>query len=290
MLHKLLARTKFLQTVELWPPEIPTGRLRSGPGEFGRLCERVEALGEHFDAFHVVDLRIPSRTFLDSVVTAVQLKGRLRRLELAPTLSARDRNKKSLEEAISSALFFGIENLILVRGDPFPPGGRVSRNVYDLKRVSDMVRLVRSMQAKMAVDGLCVLTPIDLTRIGDPKYLQVVRERERSTSDVFLSKTFVGAPEDYLPLLDLLRSEGVRSPVLHNVFPFFSYDDAVTMSERFGLRMPKGALERLKASGLKAGLMMASEFRDALKSNRGKVNGVYISSRGRPELALLLAR
>ncbi len=292
MLKRLLAGTDFLQTVELWPPGFSSG---SGPhsleDQFSWLCERLEILGEYFDAFHVADLNTPSRRYLDSVLTAVQLRQRFRWLELAPTVCARDRNRKALEEAISSALFFGMDNIILVRGDPFPSGPkRMPRNVYDVAGVSGLVRLARRVQKSIGLDELCLLSPIDLTRIGDESYLEVVKDRERATSDVFLSQIFTGEPEDYLLLVDRLRSEGIRSPVLHNVFPFLSFDDAAKLSRRFGFKVPRAFLSELKESGASAGIRSASRFRDALESNRGKVNGVFVSSRGEPELALRLAR
>lgn len=292
MLKKLLSSTDFLQTVELWPPGFVSGSDHNRlDDQFEWLCERIEILGEYFDAFHVADLNTPSRRYLDSVLTAIQLKGRFRWLEVAPTVCARDRNKKALEEAISSALFFGIDNLILVRGDPFPKGWKgAPRNVYDVPSVADLERLARRVQSNIGIEEVSLLTPIDLTKLGDEGYLSVIKERERATSDVFLSQIYTGEPEEYLELVDGLRSEGVRSPVLHNVFPFLSYDDAVSLSERFGFKVPRQVLSDLRASGAAAGVRIASRFRSALESNRGKVNGVFISSRGEPELALRLAR
>ncbi len=292
MLKRLLGSTDFLQTVELWPPGFSSApEPRSLEYQFSWLCERLEILGEYFDAFHVADLNTPSRRYLDSVLTAVQLKQRFQWLELAPTVCSRDRNRKALEEAVSSALFFGMDNLILVRGDPLPSGPKdAPRNVYDVPGVSGLVRLAREVQGSVGAEHLCLLTPIDLTRIEDEKYLEVIRGRERATSDVFLSQIFAGEPEDYLLLIDRLRSEGIRSPVLHNVFPFLSFNDAAKLSRRFGFKVSSAVLSELKASGASAGIRNASKFRDALASNRGKVNGVFISSRGEPELALRLAR
>ncbi len=292
MFTKLFERSDFVQTVELWPP----GFSFAGPPQpperrFSWLEERLEILGEYFDGFHVADLKVPGWRYLDSVMTAVRLKERLRWLDIAPTIATRDRNRKAMEEAVATALFFGVENLILVRGDPFPEGeAGGSKNVYDVARLSDAVKLARKVQEKVSQAELSILTPIDVARAREPSYLEMIRGREKATSDIFLAQIFGGGPDEYLELIDRIRGEGIRSPILQNVFPFYSSEDAVRVSRRFGFGVGSDLLAELKDGGVTAGVRAAGRFRDALYSNRGKVNGVFVSSRGEPELAIRLVR
>lgn len=290
MLKRLFESTDFVQTVELWPPGFADdGPPESLDGQFSWLSERLEILGEHFDAFHVADLKRPGRWYMDSLMTAIRLKEKFPWVVVVPTLSARDRNAKALRQAIASALFFGIDNLTLVWGDRFNQrNARSPRNVYDVAGVSGLVGLAREVQKRTGSSNLCVLTPIDLTKLNDARYLAMIKAREKATSDVFISQIFVGEAEDYLSLLDTLRSEGVRSPILHNIFPFYGHKDALDISRRFNLKLGKPLLDELKVGGVAAGVKIASSFREALEANKGKVNGVYISSRGEPELALRL--
>ena len=291
MISTLFSSTDFVQTVELWPPSYPVdGPAKPLEKQFSWLSERLDILGEYFDAFHVADLKVPGRRYLDPVMTAVSLRDRFRWLEVAPTISARDRNTKALQEAVAASLFFGLDNLILVRGDPYLAADPDrSKNVYDVPGVSGLVKLARGVQSSISHANLCIMTPVDLSRLEDEKYLDVIRQREEATSNVFLSQMFFGDPDDYLSMLDHLRSEGIRSPVLHNIFPFYSYDDAVDVSLRFKVHVAKPTLDQLKEGGVSAGVKAASRFRDVLRANRGKVNGIFVSSRGEPELAIRLA-
>jgi 5,10-methylenetetrahydrofolate reductase len=277
-----------VQTVELWPPSWPVeGPSSSLDNQFSWLSERLEILGKYFDAFHVADLKNPRRRYMDSVITSLQLKQKQPWLEIMPTLTVRDRNKKSFYGVVASILNSGIDNLILVWGDPFTGKEQAySSNAYDMRSVSESIRAARDVQKQFDSVNLCILSPLDLTKIRQPNYLEKVKERERSGSDVFLSQTFFGAPETYIEAIDTVRSEGIRSPILHNVFPFFGYDDALDISKRFQLPVSKELLDRLRAGGAAEGLRIASGFREALHANRGKVNGVYVSSRGEPELAI----
>ncbi|MBI3859472.1 MAG: methylenetetrahydrofolate reductase [Thaumarchaeota archaeon] len=240
---------------------------------------------ENFDVFHVADLKNPRLRFADSLMTASHLKRTLRWLEVAPTLTARDRNRKSLEEAIASTIFFGIENLILIWGDPFQIDGPSSRNVYDVRGVSGLVKVAREVQARLGARNLCIMTPVDLAKAEDKQYVQMIRRREEAGSDVFLSQPFPGEIVEYMAWLEKLRDEGVRSPILHNVFPFRSRDDALEVSRRFGLKLPKHALDRLRDGGAQAGVKMARESLNLLRANKTKADGVFVSSRGDLELA-----
>ncbi|MBI3858950.1 MAG: methylenetetrahydrofolate reductase [Thaumarchaeota archaeon] len=242
MLSTLLENSDFVQTIELWPPSFNfEGSALSIKSQFEWLSERMEILGRYFDAFHVADLKNLKRRYLDPVMTSVYIKGKYPWLEVVPTISARDRNRKTLYGAIASALHSGIENLIAVWGDRFSTGeSAYSGNVYDISGVSQLVEIAREVQRMTTTRDLCVLTPIDLTRARDEKYLALARGREKSSSDVFVSQVFLGEPERYLEMIDRVRADGIRSPILHNVFPLLGYEDALDISVHFrGCRWPR---------------------------------------------------
>ena len=289
---RLLANSEFLQTVELWPPGFSTdGPPQNLERQFSWLAERVEILGRYFDAFQIADLKRPRRSYVDSVTTASRLREKFKWAEAIPTISARDRNRKALREGVASALFSGMENLILVWGDKFLPSEEgESSNVYDVEGLAGLIRLAREVQSKTEAGELSILTPIDMARLGDDSYLEIVKGREAASSNVFLAQIFLGDPEEYLRLLKRLRREGVKSPVLHNVFPLLGYEDAVDISKRFGLSVSDSLLKELKEGGAPAGMKFATKFREALYAERKETQGVYVSSRGEPELAIRLVR
>ena len=248
MLKKLLGSAGFIQAVELWPPGYSPVR----PGEslqrqFESLCGRMGELEGHFDAFLMADPKVPEMGFLDPVVTSIRLKEKFPRAEVAPTIASRDRNRRALQQALATSMWAGIDNLVLVRGDPFhEKGQRVPANVYDVKRVADLVRMAREAQRLTGTRDLCLLTPVDVSKSGDVEYLSILKGRERASSDAFLSQPFMGPPEDYLLGVDSIRAAGVRSPIMANVFPLYSYDDAVGISKRFGMPVPRTVLDQLR--------------------------------------------
>ena len=289
MLNRLIASRGFVKTVEVLPPRSAEPGAGHGSADLAPYAEELRNVASHFDGIQIAEQGGRSRRRFGSVAAAVALKRATPTLELAPTLSSMGRSRESLEESIRSTMRAGVDNIILVWGDR-PPGEPAQRTTSEVPRVSELISLARAAQSEMDVRDLCILAPINLPRLGDPKYLETVRGRERATADVFLSQPYVGEPESYLLLLDRLRSEGVRTPVLHDVFPLLSREDAVRMSQRWGFGVPRKALEELRESGRAAGLRRARAFLEALESDSRRVDGVYISSRGEPELALGLVR
>jgi 5,10-methylenetetrahydrofolate reductase len=247
----------------------------------------LEILGRYFDTFHIADIKNTRRVYMDSVLTAIQLKKQHPWLEVIPTLTARDRNKRALSGTLASILNSNIENLILALGDRYKGIEReYASNVYDIGKLSELLLEARQIEGRFDDAHLCLLCPINLTRVRDDRYLRIIAGREEAGADIFLAQTYLGPIDTYLEAIDIVRSQGIESPILHNVFPFLSYEDALDVSRRFGFEVSKGSLSRLKEGGPNEGIRLAAEFRDILQSHRGKINGVYVSSRGEPELAI----
>ena len=115
---------------------------------------------------------------------------------------------------ISYAIFAGLENLQIVRGDPYFDEEAVPKNVYDISKVSKLVSLVRKIESHSAnSDTLCILAPINMMILNDRKYVKTIRERQDSGVDVFVTESLFEDTDKYLDRVVKLRKDGVKTPL-----------------------------------------------------------------------------
>jgi 5,10-methylenetetrahydrofolate reductase len=291
-LSELIHEANFARIVEVFPPGFPRpSKVKNGTRKydlamrFDQLAESIARVESIADAFSIPELRDDQRVHLNSVGVASELKRRTGD-DIIPTLTLRDSNIQNLLGSISFAIFSGLENLLLVRGDPFASGNGGSKNVYDFTKVSSLVSTVRSLEASISSDhSICILTPINLFRSDDPKYIETLKEREKAGVDVFLAEQMFEDLEAYLLRVRALRRSGISKPIIHSLFPLKNYEDAIYCEQKFGWKIPPGELEHLRVSGPGYGLEMARKRYRWLVENKHLVEGVSISTRGNPEVA-----
>ncbi len=283
-LTEITERRLFARTIELLPPGFDIADPNKEPtldmkAKFRQLVEKARIVEQWADAIHIADLRDSSRYRMNSVTTAVDLKHETG-LETIPTIALRDYSKNVIYGLLFHALRHGIENFLLVRGDRYSEEEEQhSTNVYDVNRVSQLVRLVKEVSSRSG-DKLCILGPINLNRRPRSEYLWLARERQDSGTDIFLSQPIFEEVETCLERVDKVRSYGIDRPIFHNIFPLKNYEDSLYCERRFGLKIPKRQKEKVRDGGAEEGLRMASERYHRLLENRKRVDGVYISSRG----------
>ena len=76
--------------------------------------------------------------------------------------------------------------------------------------------------------------------------------------------------------------------LIHNIFPFRDYEDAVACKQKYGWKVSSEELHGLKTKGPKYGLEVAKKRYYDLLDRRDIVEGVCISTRGNPELVRLI--
>jgi 5,10-methylenetetrahydrofolate reductase len=293
-LSDLIRDSNFVRIVEVFPPGFPSPEGNHRPAQKYDLVMRFEQLAESIariesiaDAFSIPELKEGSRIHLNSVGIASELKKKTGN-DVIPTLTLRDSNVQNLLGTISFAMFAGLENILVVRGDPFVDENakRSSKNVYELGKVSTFVRAIRAIESSISLEhSVCLLSPINLLRSEDPKYVSTIKERERSGVDVFLAEQMFEDIDTYLGRLRAVRKAGISKPIVHSIFPLKSYADALFCEEKFGWKIPSAELSKLKMDGSVYGLEMARRRYRWLLDNSPFVEGVSISTRGNPEVA-----
>jgi len=282
----------FLRIIELFPPGLPMPQISNNPDKldltlrFDRLVENVQKLESLADGFSLPELMDEQRIHLNSVAVASELKRKTGNT-IIPTLTLRDSNRQNLLGSIAYAIYSGIENILVVRGDPYPVSkNSAPKNVYDLGRVSDLVSLVRRLEDNLSSDSkLCIMSPINLTRSADPGYMETIRSRESAGVDIFVAESFFEDIDSYFSRLDSIRNSRIKDPIIHSIFPLKNYEDGIACKEKFGWSITKEELAGLKTQGSEYGLEMARKRYHALIDRAEKAHGASISTRGNSELA-----
>ncbi len=284
----------FARVIELFPPGLPSPESMKDSQKFDlslrfeRLVQSVTELETLADAFSLPELKDGIRIHLNTIAIASELKKRTGS-DVIPTVTLRDSNKQNILGLISYAFFAELENLQIVRGDPYEEQNNVPKNVYDISKVSQLVALVRKMESHSSnSDAVCILAPINIFNLDDAAYLKTIKERESSGVDLFVTESFFEETNKYLERIANLRKSGVKAPVIHSIFPFRDYDDAVACKEKFGWRISEEELHGLKNRGPKYGMEVARKRYYDLLDRRDMVEGVSISTRGNPELVRLI--
>lgn len=281
--------------MEMFPPGLPSTEFMAKTQKydlslrFERLAESIGKLESLADAFLLPELKDTRRIHLNSIGIATELKKRTGN-DIIPTITLRDSNRQSLLGTIAYGIYAGIENILLVRGDPYDSKSeREPKNVYDFKKISSLVTAVRSLEEHLSSNGrLCIITPINLAKSKDKSYLEVLRKRQTSGVDLFLAEQMFEGINSYIKRIDSVRRAGISLPIIHNIFPLKDYDDAVSCIEKFGWTISSSELRTLKAKGAGFGLEMARKRYQWLLDRKDGAQGVCISTRGDPENARLI--
>ena len=279
-----MERGDFTTLIEIFPPNfsIETAKepLIGIKQKLRDTVARVRRISDLADAILVADMKDPARLQLASIYTAAILKDELG-VEVIPVIPTRDMNRKAIRSAFLSCLSLGLESVSLVWGDRYAEGDG-TKNVYDFRSLAEAVAESRAL-AERADINTTLFSPVDITALGGPKGLGIAKARLEAGSDVLLAQP----PTSDLPRtlerhIALLEKNHLEKKVLHNIFPFRSKEDVQACRERFGWDLPP-ELDRIAAEGERRLLKEAKGVTDTLRDRR--FPGVYVSTRGKPELA-----
>ncbi|HUI00513.1 MAG TPA: methylenetetrahydrofolate reductase [Nitrososphaerales archaeon] len=284
-LAERLRRGIFTTVVEVFPPNFsseatkePLLGLKQKTQDVVSRVKKVENLA---DCLVVADMKDLGRLKLSSVYTAATLKQELD-LEVIPVIAVRDSNRSAVRTLFLSALSYGLDSVMLVWGDKYLDG-EGSANVYDYPSLSHAIKEMRTLADRANVDAT-ILAPVNVATLDTKKGAEIAASRIASGADCLLaqpptSDASVAFPEH----LRLVTASGLRSNILLNVFPFRDREDIEACRKRFGWRIPQEA-DRLADEGGEARLIKESK-NVVEKMREDRLPGVYVSTRGRPELA-----
>jgi 5,10-methylenetetrahydrofolate reductase len=232
-LVELIQAGNFVRVMEMFPPGLPSPHLMNESQKFDlafrfdKLAESIERLESRADAFSLPELKDGDRIHLNSIGIAAELKRRTGN-DIVPTITLRDANRQNLLGSVAYAIYAAIENILIVRGDPYSETNDNPKNVYDVKKISTIVSAIRHLEDHLTNQfSLCIITPINLTKSNDEKYLRTIKEREKNGVDIFLAEQMFESIDSYIKRIEAVRKAGIHSPIIHNIFPLKNQEDAV---------------------------------------------------------------
>jgi 5,10-methylenetetrahydrofolate reductase len=279
-----LAGGRFARVVEVFPPSFSADRAREpqiGLRQKERdFVERVRKIVNLADAFLIADVKDTDRFKISTTSAAVLLREELG-VEAIPVFTARDGNSASLRSSILTALSQGVDSMMFVWGDRYPRGSR-TRNVYDYGSLAELIADARGLAERAGVEAT-LLAPVDLTKLSTRRGRELALSRLRSGAKFLLAQppttdSFATLGEQ----VSSLRDSKLEDKVLLNVFPFRGVEDVRYCREKFGWKLPS-KLDSVAEEGEPALLKEARRVAEGIESYQ--LPGVYVSTRGRPELA-----
>ena len=271
-----LAEGRWVTSVELVPP---AGYDLSGIVAKARLCMEAGV-----NAINIPDgPRASSR--VSPMITAARIQDEAG-IEAVLHVTCRDRNLIGVQSDLLGCAAAGINNLLLVTGDPPKLGDYPNATaVFDLDSVG-LARLARRLNGGLDTGGKTVKPATNFV-IGvgaDPTKMDQARELEH-----FLLKAGAGAEfaitqpvydaEALLAYVEKVRGTGVK--VIAGIWPLASYGNALFLNNEVpGIVIPPAILERMRQAGDKeharqAGIDIA---RDILDKVRPHIAGVQVSA------------
>jgi 5,10-methylenetetrahydrofolate reductase len=273
-----------LRIIEVFPPSFsvdpgrePPGGLGPKVGDFLARVRKVEGLA---DAFLVADIADPSRVRLSTVHTARLLHDELG-VRSIPVITARDGNRQAVRTSILTSFASDLDEVMLVWGDRYAGKGDPA-NVYDFTGLANLIRDAGEMASRMGVKA-SFLAPVNLSTLGSAEGARLASGRVKAGAELLLAQPPTTDSRHAIGThLRIINESGVGKLVLPNIFPFRDLDDISSCQARFGWKLPR-RLKKLAAGGEASLLKEARRVAEYLMDER--VAGMYVSTRGRPELA-----
>lgn len=283
-LSERVSRGVFTRLIEVFPPNFyveaakePLIGLRQKMRDTITRVKKIENLA---DAILVADMKDPQKLQLASIYTAAVLRDELS-TEVIPVIPTRDLNRKAIRTAFLTCLSLGLESVALVWGDPYSRGDG-SKNVYDFRSLAEALADGRTLADRADIPAT-MLAPVDVALVGTPRGASLARSRLEAGADLLLAQPPTSDTAHTLGKhVALLKGPGLEKKVLHNVFPFRDKQDLDACRARFGWQLPR-ELDAIALEGERRLLREAHAVVDALEAE--KMPGVYVSTRGKPELA-----
>jgi 5,10-methylenetetrahydrofolate reductase len=283
-LSEKMERGVFVRLIEVFPPnfsaEASKEPLIGIKQKLRDTVTRVQKIENLADAILVADMKDTGRLQLASIYTAAALKDAIG-AEVIPVIPTRDMNRKAIRTAFLTCLSLGLESVSLVWGDRFGENDG-AKNVYDYRSLAEAVSDARVLADRADVPAT-LLAPVDITALSDARGAKLAESRLKQGADCLLAQP---PTSDVSRTLDrhvsLLKEKHLEKKVLHNIFPFRSREDIDACRARFGWDLPR-ELDMIAEQGEPSLLREARSVVEALEQR--KLPGVYVSTRGKPELA-----
>jgi len=284
-LGRALVEGSWITSVELVPPH-------------GVSLEKVIEKARRLSENKVGCINIPdgprASSRISALVTAIEIQ-RATGVEPMPHLTCRDKNIIGIQSELLGAHAAGIQNLLLLTGDPPKVGNYPdATGVFDIDSVG-LLSLAHNLNRGIDLAGKQLPSPTSFV-IGagaNPTAPILSKEIDHSFRKAEAgTEFFITQPVFDVALLEFflekIKPTGV--PVLAGIWPLSSYRNALFLDNEVpGVSIPKDIQERMrqhteKEAAIEEGILIAREIIEAIRPH---IAGVQVSPPfGRLETAL----
>ena len=255
-----LARHHNLVTVELIPDRVIPGDLASLKGRVDAIT--VPALRNgHNDPSYPKSFQVtPQRRSLASA-SIINRAG----ITAVPSLTCRDCRKSDLS-TISSQVEEGLENVLIVYGDPYPeprPG------TYEITKTNELIREVSLLNGK----GPCIGAVTNQHANNSESEISRTISRVDAGADFIVTNVAFDSGS-VLEHRDSLLEAGLNVPLFIQVSIPLSLDNVLFVSQKFDIPVPAHVRKKLLDDPTGGSLAVAADAYEAL---RGEANGIHFS-------------
>src|SRR6056297_1215660 len=284
-LGRALVEGRWIKSVELVPPHGVS---------LDKVIEKARRLSEkEVDCINIPDgPRASSR--ISALVTAIEIQ-RATGVEPMPHLTCRDKNIIGIQSELLGACAAGIQNLLLLTGDPPKVGNYPdATGVFDIDSVG-LLSLAHNLNRGIDLAGKQLPSPTSFVigaganptaPILSKEIDHSFRKAEAGTAFFITQPVFDVALLEFF--LEKIKPTGV--PVLAGIWPLSSYRNALFLDNEVpGVSIPNDIQERMrqhteKEAAIEEGILIAREIIEAIRPH---IAGVQVSPPfGRLETAL----
>jgi 5,10-methylenetetrahydrofolate reductase len=255
------ARHHNLVTVELIPDRVV-------PGDLALLRGRVDAItvpalrNGHDDPSYPKSFSItPQRRSLASA-SIINRAG----ITAVASLTCRDCRKSDLS-AISAQIEQGLQNVLIVYGDPYP---EPRAGTYEFTKTNQLIREVSALN-----DGNdpCIGAVTNQHARDRESEISRTVSRVEAGADFIVTNVAFDA-ESVLDHRDSLREAGLNVPLLVQVSIPLSLENVLFVSQKFDIPVPAHVRKKLMADPNRGSMAVAVQ---AYEDLRGEANGIHFS-------------
>ena len=248
-------------TVELIPDRVVPAHLPILQGRVDAITIPALRNGEG-DHSYPAEFRVTPQTRSIASATIVKKSG----FEAVPSLTCRDFKKSDLS-AVPLLTKRGLENFLVVFGDPYP---NYQIKDYAFRKAEDLIRGVRS-----AFDGSrpCIgAVTNQYAKDRDQEISRTLAKADAGADYVVTNSAF--DETDVLSYVDALRASGLSIPIFVQLSIPHGLNNLLFVSRRFGITVPEKVKETISENPYGGGVQVAAR---AYKALENEVAGIHFS-------------
>ena len=186
--------------------------------------------------------------------------------EAVPSLTCRDFRKEDLD-FLPSLLKKGVENFLVVFGDPYP-GYKLKD--YDFKRAEDLIRGIRTIPD---ASKPCLGVVTNQYALDREKEISRTAAKVDAGADYIITNS---AFDDYFVLeyIDALRGRGIKVPIFVQLSIPHGVNNLMFVSKRFGIPVPDRVKEIVSRNPARGGVQAIAQ---AFAGLQNEVSGIHFS-------------